>query len=80
MAHIRDYLKGIERDLEYVTPVEGHRLVKPSILTQARRLADIADHNQKYLIMMMDEFLTDIGDRYQIDHEQIMEEFKNWLR
>lgn len=45
---IRDYVNGIEHDLETVTSNEGHDLVKDSILGQAKRLADIAVHNTRY--------------------------------
>jgi hypothetical protein len=48
MAYIEDYIVGIKKDLENVTPNEGHSIVKHSILTQAERLADIAQHNYKF--------------------------------
>lgn len=92
MAEIQNYLNGIKRDLEHVIPEDGHRLVKASIRLQAERLADIAQHNQKYLIQMMDEFLRIIETRHNIidfgeydcmdvvKHEQLMDEFKDWLR
>ena len=47
-GRIRNYVNGIEHDLESVTANEGHVLVKDSILEQAKRLADIAVHNTKY--------------------------------
>jgi hypothetical protein len=47
-GRIRDYVNGVEHDLESVTANEGHDLVKVSILEQAKRLADIAVHNTKY--------------------------------
>lgn len=48
MAYIEEYIVGIKKDLENVTPNEGHSIVKHSILTQAERLADIAQHNYKF--------------------------------
>lgn len=47
-GRIRDYVNGVEHDLESVTANEGHDLVKVSILEQTKRLADIAVHNTKY--------------------------------
>ena len=47
-GRIRDYVNGVERDLENVTANEGHDLVKVSILEQTKRIADIAVHNTKY--------------------------------
>lgn len=49
MAYIKDYVDGIERDLQNVTANDGHPLVKKSILVQARKLGDIAEHNYKFL-------------------------------
>ncbi len=92
MGEIQNYVNGIKRDLEHVIPEDGHRLVKASIRLQAERLADIAQHNQKYLIQMMDEFLREMETRHNIvdfreydcwdvvEHEQLMDEFKDWLR
>ena len=89
---IGDYINGIEMDLENVTANEGHDLVKTSILEQAKRLADIATHNNKFLIMMMDEFFTMIENRHnvvdfreydcwdRIPHEQLMKEFNIYLK
>ena len=47
-GRIRDYVNGVEHDLENVTANEGHVLVKDSILEQTKRIADIAVHNTKY--------------------------------
>ncbi len=47
-GRIRDYVNGVEHDLENVTANEGHHLVKISILEQTKRIADIAVHNTKY--------------------------------
>ena len=47
MAYIKDYVVGIEKDLQNVTADDGHPLVKESILAQAKRLGDIAEHNYK---------------------------------
>ena len=47
-GRIRDYVNGVEHDLESVTANEGHDLVKVSILEQTKRIADIAVHNTKY--------------------------------
>lgn len=84
---IKDYVNGIERDLANVTENEGHDLVKASILEQAKRLADFATHNNKFLVMMMDEFLTVMEDyndsvhiREHIPHEQIMKKFNVYLK
>lgn len=86
-GRIGDYINGIERDLTNVTANEGHDLVKDSILEQAKRLADIAVHNNKFLIMMMDEFLTIIENYHDtvhsgecIPHEQLMKEFNVYLK
>ena len=91
MAYINDYLEGIKRDLESVDPKEGHELVKDSIYAQAKRLAAIANHNEEFLILMIDEFLTMIENQHdivkigeydtwvRIPHEQLMEEFKLYL-
>ena len=98
MAHetytgkIKCYVDGIEHDLSNVTANEGHVLVKDSIMEQARRLADIATHNNEFLVMMMDEFLTVMEDYHdivhigeydtweRISHEQLMKEFNVYLR
>lgn len=48
MAYIKDYVNGIEQDLENVTPKEGHTLVKQSILSQAKRLGEMAEHAYKF--------------------------------
>lgn len=88
---IKSYVEGIEHDLESVIPKEGHDLVKDSIAEQAKRLADFATHNNKFLIEMMDEFLTMMENRHNIvdfreydcwdgvSHEQLMQEFKVYL-
>lgn len=49
MAYIKDYVDGVERDLQNVTANDGHPLVKTSIMVQARKLGDIAEHNYKFL-------------------------------
>lgn len=89
---IKDYINGIKRDLTNVTANEGHDLVKDSILGQAKRLADIAVHNNEFLVMMMDEFFTMIENRHnvvdfreydcwdRITHEQLMKEFNVYLK
>jgi len=93
---IKDYVNGIDHDLESVIPKEGHDLVKASISEQAKRLADIATHNNEFLEMMADEFLTMIENRYdvvkieeyeefhdmwhRIEHEQLMKDFRTYLR
>ena len=74
---IKDYVDGIERDLTNVTANEGHDLIKDSILEQAKRLADIATHNNEFLLMMMDEFFTMMEDRHDIVH---IEEYDTWER
>lgn len=89
---IRSYVEGIEHDLESVIPKEGHDLVKDSIAEQAKRLADFATHNNKFLIEMLDEFFTMIENRHNIvdfreydcwdrvSHEQLMKEFEIYLK
>ena len=89
---IKDYINGIERDLTNVTANEGHDIVKDSILEQAKRLADIAVHNNEFLVIMMDEFFTMIENRHNvvdfreydcwecITHEQLMKEFNVYLK
>lgn len=89
---IKDYINGIEHDLANVTVNEGHDLVKDSILGQAKRLADIAIHNNEFLVMMMDEFLTIMEDYHdivhigeydtweRIPHEQLIKEFNVYLK
>ncbi len=91
-GRIRDYVNGVTHDLENVTANEGHDLVKASILEQTKRIADIAVHNNKFLVMMMDEFLIMMEDRHdivrfgeydtwkRIPHEQLMKEFNVYLR
>ncbi len=91
-GRIRDYVNGVEHDLERVTANEGHDLVKDSILEQTERLADIAIHNNKFLVMMMDEFFTMMENRHNIvdfreydcwnavSHEQLMKEFNVYLK
>lgn len=89
---IKDYVIGIEHDLESVTANEGHDLVKDSIIAQVKRLADIATHNNEFLIMMMDEFLTMLENQHdivhigeydtweRIPHEQLMKDFNTYLK
>lgn len=89
---IKDYVFGITRDLDAVIPKEGHDLVKDSIAEQARRLADIATGNRDVLVMLMDEFLTMMENRYdivkveeydvwhRIEHEQLMKDFTTYLK
>ncbi len=92
MNHIDEYVRGINHDLESVIPKEGHPLVIDSIREQARRLGNIAQHNNDYLILMMDEFLTLIEDRYdvvkvgeydtwrRIEHKDLMKDFDTYLK
>lgn len=89
---IRSYVEGIEHDLESVIPKEGHDLVKDSIAEQAKRLADFATHNNKFLIEMMDEFFTMLENRHdvvdfreydcwdRVSHKQLMKEFEIYLK
>lgn len=91
-GRVKDYVNGIDYDLESVIPKEGHDLVKVSILEQAKRLADIATSNNEFFEMMADEFLSMIEDRYdvvkieeydmwhRIEHEQLMKDFRTYLR
>ena len=48
MAYISDYVKGIERDLDNVSADNAHPLVKRSILSQAKRLGEIAENSYKF--------------------------------
>lgn len=48
MAYISDYVKGIERDLDNVSADNAHPLVKHSILSQAKRLGEIAENSYKF--------------------------------
>ena len=89
---IKDYVNGIDHDLESVIPKEGHDLVKASLSEQAKRLADIATSNKEFFESMADEFLTMIENRYdvvkieeydvwhRIEHEQLMKDFRTYLR
>ena len=61
-GRIRDYVNGIEHDLESVTANEGHDLVKDSILGQAKRLADIAVHNTRYRKEWFEEVAGEIKE------------------
>lgn len=92
MTKIEQYVNGINHDLENVIPKEGHILVRESIREQARRLGQIATHNNKFLEMMMDEFFTMLEDRWdivkigeydtwhRIEHEQLMNDFRCYLQ
>ena len=86
---IKNYIDGIEQDLGNVTANAGHELIKVSIMEQAKRLADIATHNNDFLIDFMDEFLTMLEQRYNVVdfnrenvvlHEQLMKEFNVYLK
>ncbi len=61
-GRIRDYVNGVERDLENVTANEGHDLVKDSILGQAKRLANIAAHNTEYRKEWFEEVMCEIKE------------------
>ncbi len=61
-GRIRDYVNGVEHDLENVTANEGHDLVKDSILEQTKRLADIAVHNTKYRKEWFEEVMGEIKE------------------
>lgn len=67
MAYIKDYADGVERDLQNVTANDGHPLVKTSIMVQARKLGDIAEHNYKFL----KEGIIDKQDAVFYGHEDI---------
>ncbi len=66
MNHIEEYIKGVNHDLENVLPKDGHPLVIDSIKEQARRLGAIAEHNNKYLIDMMNEFYDILTNKYEV--------------
>ena len=66
MNHIEEYVNGINHDLEKVTAKEGHPLAIDSIKEQARRLGDIAEHNNKYLTDMINEFYDVLTERYEV--------------
>ncbi len=61
-GRIRDYVNGVERDLENVTANKGHDLVKDSILEQTKRIADIAVHNTKYRKEWFEEIVSEIKE------------------
>ena len=61
-GRIRDYVNGVERDLENVTANEGHDLVKDSILEQTKRIADIAVHNTKHRKKWFEEVVGEIKE------------------
>ena len=61
-GRIRDYVNGVEHDLENVTANEGHDLVKVSILEQTKRIADIAVHNTKYRKEWFEEVMGEIKE------------------
>ena len=66
MNKIEIYVDGISHDLESVVPKEGHPLVIDSIKEQARRLGAIAEHNNKYLVDMIDEFYDILTNHYEV--------------
>ena len=47
MSHIEDFVSGIAQDLKNVTANEGHEMVTMSILSQTKRLADLARQNHR---------------------------------
>lgn len=61
-GRIRDYVNGVEHDLENVTANEGHDLVKDSILEQTKRIADIAVHNTRYRKEWFEEVMGEIKE------------------
>ena len=61
-GRIRDYVNGVEHDLENVTANEGHDLVKVSILEQTKRIADIAVHNTRYRKEWFEEVMSEIKE------------------
>ena len=61
-GRIRDYVNGVEHDLENVTANKGHDLVKDSILEQTKRIADIAVHNTKYRKEWFEEVMCEIKE------------------
>ena len=67
MAYIEDYIVGIKKDLENVTPNEGHSIVRHSILTQAERLADIAQHNYKFHKNNLMEEIVELAEFHSVD-------------
>lgn len=67
MAYIEDYIVGIKKDLENVTPNKGHSIVKHSILTQAERLADIAQHNYKFHKNNLMEEIMELAEFHSVD-------------
>ena len=66
MNHIEMYVNGINHDLEKVTAIDGHPLAIDSIKEQARRLGAIAEHNNKYLVDMMNEFYDVLTEKYEV--------------
>ena len=66
MNHIEEYVNGINHDLENVLPKDAHTLVIDSIKEQVRRLGAIAEHNNKYLIDMINEFYDILTNKYEV--------------
>lgn len=82
IQRVQEYIDGIHRDLENVTPKEGHPYVIPSIKEQVIRLARIADGNRTWYRQFFGEFLEMMEQRHNIttvSHEQLMKDFNTFL-
>ena len=82
IQRVQEYIDGISRDLEKVTPKEGHPHVIPSIKEQVIRLARIADGNRTWYREFFGEFLEMMEQRHNIttvSHEQLMKDFNIFL-
>ena len=82
ISRVEEYVKGINRDLENVTPNEGHPYVIPSIREQVDRMARIADGNRDWYKEFFGEFLSMMEERHgitEVTHEQLMREFNVYM-
>lgn len=70
-GRIRDYINGVEHDLENVTANEGHDLVKDSILEQTKRIADIAVHNTRYRKEWFEEVAGEIKELARLNSVEV---------
>lgn len=67
MTSIKDYIKGIERDLRNVTANDGHALAKQSILSQVNRLGNIAQNSYKLMKSGIANEIEELAKFHTID-------------
>lgn len=82
MQLIQEYVDGISRGLEKVTPKDGRAIVVRSIKEQVNRLARMADGNRDWYKEFFGEFLEMMEQRHNIttvSHEQLMRDFDTFL-